>query len=78
MTWLVFTASSRARARAHCCGNHAPCLRYSCDMAWDIVLVLFWALMLALMAANLHFVDHLVRATANAGTIQTPPRYCLP
>lgn len=53
LTWLVYTASPRARSRAHCCGNRAVCARYTCDVAWDVLLLLFWALMLAAVAGSL-------------------------
>jgi small-conductance mechanosensitive channel len=60
MTWLCYTVSTRARSRAHCCGNHVVCVRYTCDLTWDILLLFFWALMLAAVACGLAFYDKLV------------------
>jgi hypothetical protein len=60
MTWLCYTASPRARSRAHCCGNRVVCSRYTCDLTWDILLLIFWALMLAAVAGGLAFYPKLV------------------
>lgn len=65
LTWLILTAAPKARARAHCCGNHVLCVRYTCDMAWDIVLVLFWAFMLALVSFWLAVYDGAVISVQN-------------
>lgn len=59
LTWLVFTASPRARSRAYCIGNHTLCVRYTCDMTWDILLVFFWTAMLAVVASGLAAFDDL-------------------
>lgn len=72
LTWLVYTASPKARSRAHCCGNRAPCASYTCDMCWDIVLVLFWALMLAGLAGGLAVYDRLVQVKPFKGDSDSP------
>jgi len=38
--WLYYTAKPHARLRS-CGGNKPACMRYSCDMGWDI----FWAIL---------------------------------
>jgi hypothetical protein len=53
LVWLIYTASPKARSRAHCFGNNIICARYTCDMTWDILFVFFWLFMLAAVAAGL-------------------------
>jgi hypothetical protein len=59
-TWLSYTASPHARADASCCGSNALCVDYTCDLTWDILLLFFWALMLAAVAGGLAFYSKLV------------------
>lgn len=46
--WLIYTASNKRRSRATCCGGHDPCANYTCDIIWDIILLLIWAALFAL------------------------------
>jgi len=41
--WLYYTAKPSARLRS--CGGHKPtCMRYSCDMGWDIFWAVLWGI----------------------------------
>jgi hypothetical protein len=51
ITWLVYTACPRQRARnARCMNKNTPgCMTYTCDMAWDIVLMVWWLCLIAVV-----------------------------
>jgi hypothetical protein len=44
--WLAFTLSDQKRPR------RAGCSSYTCDLAWDIILAVFWFAMLIVAAVN--------------------------
>jgi len=44
---LIFTASPNARARS-CGGNRTACIRFTCDLAWDIAFAFVWAAVVGL------------------------------
>jgi hypothetical protein len=60
-TWLAYTTSPKARSRASCCGNYTPCTNYTCDLTWDILLLIFWVVMLGIVAAGLSLFDFLIK-----------------
>uniref|UniRef100_A0A383VNL8 Uncharacterized protein n=1 Tax=Tetradesmus obliquus TaxID=3088 RepID=A0A383VNL8_TETOB len=44
ITWLVYTLKPARRAAASCCGNHASCINFRHDVAWDSVFAVVYGL----------------------------------